>query len=507
MTTSSQHLVDIKAEQSRNFDGYRSMTSAKGFVVMVRPALAGWLEKKSRTIKKWRRRYTTLNDNMLYTHESDSCDKEPTEMINLHECCCVERINAALNTTSGVSSKEENREFVFRIHTCSNNKGEIATTLTSKMNGTKVLSSESTFKENEDMVLYCDHNAHTLSYDFASSDEQELSKWLSHIKRVMVQHLAYQLQKEVVMKYKKCQKLFELLGTIDPENQQVVFFCTILFAFTYQHDLEKTFQEKVTPNYYTEIKEKSCRYLDSKSARQIFIDSHGSGNDEEEKAVSEGRDVVQKMCNPSSPDYDTALSQDIGTPYSSVSTTQPLVPPLSQPLSPSQPRPPPVPTKPLPPSHHRQMSHPFSNSDISLNSIKQTALHNDEQIRIATQQAEYIDKVINKSNVSPTSPTSSIFSPSSSAKPVQPPPPPTKTARKAPPPPRKTKPLETKKHITCFPVLSAKFNLNSAKKSLLQTNKTKKFYGLQTFRLKKKIILAFQKKKCQVFVRKILCWF
>lgn len=57
--------------------------SSKHTVNITKPQKTGWLEKQSRYIKQWKRRYFVLQDHILYTFKSEQSLTTPTEIIDL----------------------------------------------------------------------------------------------------------------------------------------------------------------------------------------------------------------------------------------------------------------------------------------------------------------------------------------------------------------------------------------------------------------------------------------
>jgi hypothetical protein len=79
-------------------------SGAENFEVIIKE---GWVEKRSRFIKEWRRRWMVLTPRFLFTFKSQQGYKDsPTERLRLQECATVK------------SSEEElKKDFAFRIDT------------------------------------------------------------------------------------------------------------------------------------------------------------------------------------------------------------------------------------------------------------------------------------------------------------------------------------------------------------------------------------------------------
>ena len=67
----------------------------------------GWIEKRSRFVKKWRRRYLILTPKTLETYKEENIsDSAPTERIPLDQ-----------TTTVKSAEEETKREFAFKVET------------------------------------------------------------------------------------------------------------------------------------------------------------------------------------------------------------------------------------------------------------------------------------------------------------------------------------------------------------------------------------------------------
>ena len=63
------------------------------------PAKEGWLEKQSRHLKLWKRRWFVLQDSMLYSFKKERVYENPTEAIDLHVFCSVKSSEDYTNRT------------------------------------------------------------------------------------------------------------------------------------------------------------------------------------------------------------------------------------------------------------------------------------------------------------------------------------------------------------------------------------------------------------------------
>jgi len=59
------------------------MSAEQKRVVINNPTKEGWLEKQSRMLKRWRRRWFVLQDSTLYSFKKERVYDEPTEIIDL----------------------------------------------------------------------------------------------------------------------------------------------------------------------------------------------------------------------------------------------------------------------------------------------------------------------------------------------------------------------------------------------------------------------------------------
>lgn len=84
------------------------------------PTKEGWLTKKSRHLKKWRRRWVVLEGSILHTYKKEQCYKHSTEVIDL-------------KIFSSVKSSEDqtHKEFSFDVYSpesrfsfCARTEGE-----------------------------------------------------------------------------------------------------------------------------------------------------------------------------------------------------------------------------------------------------------------------------------------------------------------------------------------------------------------------------------------------
>lgn len=85
-------VASISATPSFHFLAHHCSTSCHAFALLsphslqvniTKPTKEGWLEKQSRILKRWKRRWMVLQDNMLYSFKSERDYREPTEAINL----------------------------------------------------------------------------------------------------------------------------------------------------------------------------------------------------------------------------------------------------------------------------------------------------------------------------------------------------------------------------------------------------------------------------------------
>ena len=79
-------------------------SSVENFETIIKE---GWVEKRSRFVKEWRRRWMVLTPRFLFTFKTEKGYKDsPTERLRLQECATVK------------SSEEElKKDFCFRVDT------------------------------------------------------------------------------------------------------------------------------------------------------------------------------------------------------------------------------------------------------------------------------------------------------------------------------------------------------------------------------------------------------
>jgi len=68
-------------------------------VVIKNPAKEGWLEKQSRHLKRWKKRWFVLQDSTLYSFQKERVYDKPTEVIDLRVFSSVKSSEDYTNRT------------------------------------------------------------------------------------------------------------------------------------------------------------------------------------------------------------------------------------------------------------------------------------------------------------------------------------------------------------------------------------------------------------------------
>jgi len=74
----------MSAASSSASSGSASSTAASTTkIAIVNPTKEGWLEKQSRHLKRWKKRWFVLQDSTLYSFKKEKSYESPTEVIDL----------------------------------------------------------------------------------------------------------------------------------------------------------------------------------------------------------------------------------------------------------------------------------------------------------------------------------------------------------------------------------------------------------------------------------------
>ncbi|KAM3134852.1 hypothetical protein pb186bvf_013021 [Paramecium bursaria] len=74
----------------------------------------GWLEKQSRFLKQWKKRWCVLTETTFYTFELEKTYKDPTEIIQLHKAISIKTSEDETKVQNSFKIETNEQVFQFR---------------------------------------------------------------------------------------------------------------------------------------------------------------------------------------------------------------------------------------------------------------------------------------------------------------------------------------------------------------------------------------------------------